>query len=791
VTIQTSPHARGRFTVYSPDPVIQSVSITRSHTVDAAGKESYGECAQIAVTDCNGWEEVSVTTLDPAGETRPNAGDCGGSSNDGPYLLNQNWAGWEQPAPLVSGSYTIVAQDSGGRSDTIVTAPAPETPAVHGISYPANGSTITETVPTFTWDALPGADHFCFCLEEAGHSAPVPWSRGDIPGDATFITYNEDGSARDSELTAGSLYRLHIMAYFPDDDPDTRVSLVSYAERIIEFWVAPKPEPVSIEGKIKFDLDWSSAYFMSGDSSQITPAGIPAGSDLSRDGQRAVYSDGTTLHVCNIDGSNDTPLPGSSPGACGVRWSPDGKQIAFAMPTEDDPTPEGCGGAGEVFVINADGLTPARQITQHPGPDIPLGWSPDGRYLLWQWNPCGLSGECTLWVGRADGTEAPHPITGEGMPLEWISADNSAWSPDGSRILVHWDDQTSEDDRLATLGTIAPDGTDRQPILQYIVPEGCTAWWLSPYCADWSPDGKQIVFSSAMQALPDDSESTADSELYLVNADGSGLTRLTYDFGETCATSWVGPNTQAGADVSQTICDTTITFENVTQPGVTTATVYDSPPVPEPQGFQFIGQYYEIKTTAGISGPITIQIHYDDADVPGGQEQWLSLLHWEGDHWVDITVRPIDTVNNIITGECTSLSGFAMVVQVYTADWVPPLRNGTTVDSPAGPFKRGRTIPLKFQLLDQTTDQLVPDAEAQELRAGLQVFYEKPSASGTPIDPGDSPPDVGGEFRYDAAEHQFIYNLSTKDLAWAADYTYGLDLLISGLPAGQVFFSLR
>jgi hypothetical protein len=69
------------------------------------------------------------------------------------------------------------------------------------------------------------------------------------------------------------------------------------------------------------------------------------------------------------------------------------------------------------------------------------------------------------------------------------------------------------------------------------------------------------------------------------------------------------------------------------------------------------------------------------------------------------------------------------------------------------------------------------------------VFYEQPCDDGTPTDPGDAPPHVGAEFRYEGG--MFHYNLSTKDPAWIADYTYGLEVLVDGARVGEVFFSLR
>lgn len=55
----------------------------------------------------------------------------------------------------------------------------------------------------------------------------------------------------------------------------------------------------------------------------------------------------------------------------------------------------------------------------------------------------------------------------------------------------------------------------------------------------WSPDGKQIVFNSTRDGDAGISEiREANGELYVMNADGSGQTRLTYDEGNDGRPLW-------------------------------------------------------------------------------------------------------------------------------------------------------------------------------------------------------------------------------------------------------------
>ena len=122
----------------------------------------------------------------------------------------------------------------------------------------------------------------------------------------------------------------------------------------------------------------------------------------------------------------------------------------------------------------------------------------------------------------------------------------------------------------------------------------------------------------------------------------------------------VTPNPDAGV---------TLTFDNVTSPGVTTVTVTQTNPVPGHihSGYRVNGSYYLIETTAAFTGRITIAIRYDDTGLTQKQEEKLNLGHWDGSGWHDCTVPPVDTVNNIIYGVVTSLSPF-----VVLEDATPP-----------------------------------------------------------------------------------------------------------------------
>ena len=97
-------------------------------------------------------------------------------------------------------------------------------------------------------------------------------------------------------------------------------------------------------------------------------------------------------------------------------FSPDGSQIAFTG-TYDKNT--------DVYVIPAAGGQP-RRLTYHPDPDIAVGWTPDGRSVLFRSHRYSFSDPNLLFTV---------PVTGgfpAGLPLP--SGEMGSYSSDGSHI---------------------------------------------------------------------------------------------------------------------------------------------------------------------------------------------------------------------------------------------------------------------------------------------------------------------------------------------------------------------
>ncbi|MGA2750022.1 MAG: PDZ domain-containing protein [Verrucomicrobiota bacterium] len=101
----------------------------------------------------------------------------------------------------------------------------------------------------------------------------------------------------------------------------------------------------------------------------------------------------------------------------GPHFSPDGAWVAFTG---------GYDGNQDVYLVPASGGVP-RRLTYHPGPDVAVGWTPDGQHVLFRsWRTSFSWSAPRLFTIPIDGsfpTEVPLPRAVEGC-----------FSPDGSRL---------------------------------------------------------------------------------------------------------------------------------------------------------------------------------------------------------------------------------------------------------------------------------------------------------------------------------------------------------------------
>jgi hypothetical protein len=238
-------------------------------------------------------------------------------------------------------------------------------------------------------------------------------------------------------------------------------------------------------------------------------------------------------------------------------------------------------------------------------------------------------------------------------------------------------------------------------------------------------------------------------------------------------------NTPAGANVQVDLgSGTQATFGQVTTEGVTTVNASGTNPEPPQPNYQFLNTFYDIATTAVFSGPVTLCLTYDDSGIPSDREQTLQLFHWNGTAWVDITTS-LDTANNTICGQSTSLSPFAIGYQLYVfSGFLQPINtDGSSI------FKLGSTVPVKFQLKD-VQGSFVTNAVAK-----IYVAKISNNVIGSEIEAVSTAAATSGNtFRYESSTNQYIFNLSTKNLSAG---TWQIRILLGDGTSQYVVISLR
>jgi Tol biopolymer transport system component len=182
----------------------------------------------------------------------------------------------------------------------------------------------------------------------------------------------------------------------------------------------------------------------------------------------------------------------------------------------------------DVYVSPLDVETPIR-LTFRRADDGQPAWSPDGRRLAFKTSQLGSN---ELAVINADGT-------GETLltsTFHW-SEGQPAWSPDATKLLYRRTPQNplvqNADTWVLDIARSAVDPT--QPVTEPVLLRTGDERYPS-----YSPDGTQIAFRGDL----DLAEPSGDEELYVMNADGTNLRRLTSNSDFDSGPSWSPDGTQ-------------------------------------------------------------------------------------------------------------------------------------------------------------------------------------------------------------------------------------------------------
>jgi TolB protein len=230
----------------------------------------------------------------------------------------------------------------------------------------------------------------------------------------------------------------------------------------------------------------------------VVATGSPA---LSPDGLRLAFVGGVNARGDNLvsssadvfvaaaDGSGARRVAQTAENESSPTWSPAGDQLVFVRSNA-------AGTLSSLWVSGPDG-TGARRLT-FGHLDVQPSWSPDGSQIVFVRITAHF--QSSIWLVRPDGTGL-HQI----LP-DLRATSDPVWSPDGSRLLLS--DQRS-------LFSLALDGTGRQDVVSLTSNRSA---YEDPQ-PSWSAAG--IVFCQLR------SKGQRRSDIWFVQPDGSGLTRLT------------------------------------------------------------------------------------------------------------------------------------------------------------------------------------------------------------------------------------------------------------------------
>ncbi|MCG7956213.1 MAG: hypothetical protein JAY91_11880 [Candidatus Thiodiazotropha endolucinida] len=277
---------------------------------------------------------------------------------------------------------------------------------------------------------------------------------------------------------------------------------------------------------------------------QLTFEGDNGEAYFSFDGKQLIYQSNRGGFECDkiwtmdIDGSNKTMVsPDHGAHTCAF-FQPGEQQIVFAStshlqgscPKKPD-LPSHIRYAWplhpyDIYRANADG-SGLTALTDNPKYDAEPIVSADGKWIVFG---SQREGDFDIYRMDVDGGNVQRLTDTEGYDGgPWISPDSTkivwrAWHPTSAAEKAQWQENMKQDYVQSTpldIWVMNADGSNKIRLTD----NGATNW-----APSWHPDGKRIVFSSNMDDWRDDYKTYGHNfELYLINSDGSGLERITYN----------------------------------------------------------------------------------------------------------------------------------------------------------------------------------------------------------------------------------------------------------------------
>jgi hypothetical protein len=240
------------------------------------------------------------------------------------------------------------------------------------------------------------------------------------------------------------------------------------------------------------------------------------------------------------------------------------------------------------------------------------------------------------------------PVDLTGSLLESFAIPGDVLNTDDNTVMFGWSDLLGQED------VINPQSGGLLATLKIEVPAGTPSQIVNLDSAFFAPAAEFVLAKDGGGVIVPVLVDCGASEILIGDC---------ADYiGEECVYE---QSTPTGDMVNANLSVAFLVFTSVTGGGSTEATLTTSgPPI---SGFQLIPVgsplYYNISTTATYSGIIHVFLVYDDAGMTPEEELALRMLHYVDPDWVDITVS-VDTDNNIVQGQTTTLSPFTLGIPV-------------------------------------------------------------------------------------------------------------------------------
>ncbi len=196
-------------------------------------------------------------------------------------------------------------------------------------------------------------------------------------------------------------------------------------------------------------------------------------------------------------------------------WSPDGTSLIF-------PTSSVCDDEGrfDLFIVAADGSSPATRLLTPDLEGQAPDWSPDGKRIAFLGrDPTGSVG---FYVVDADpgealkgGLQARRILAFDGRDFA-NSPTGSWWSPDGTQLAVTSDVVATGDSASdgRNIVVVKPDGSDPRVIAE------------AAFNPAWSPDGRRLAFHRQVDPSEYFQDRPCTARTWIVDADGTNERRL-------------------------------------------------------------------------------------------------------------------------------------------------------------------------------------------------------------------------------------------------------------------------